>query len=436
MQVSVESTGGLERKMTVQLPAEHVEQAVESRLRSMAPRVRMDGFRPGKVPFKLLRQRYGPQVRQEVLGELLQSSFQEAVAQQRLRLAGAPRIEPVSLGGERDLEYTATFEVYPEIEVTGLDTIRIERPAVQIGEADVDRMIENLRAQRREWVEVERPAADGDRVTVDFLGRIDGEPFEGGRGEQVPVELGAGAMLADFEAGLRGRAPGEAARIEVRFPDDYHGQAVAGKTAEFEVTVHKVAEPRLPEVDADLARAFGVPDGSVEGLRREVRENMQRELDQAVKSQVKRQVMDGLVGIGELELPRALVDQEVETLQQQAAQNLGRSVEDLGAIPREPFEEQARRRVKLGLLVGELVRSQGIEVDRDRVRHEVEAIAAGYEDPREVVRHYYAHPEALRSVEGLVLEDQVVDLVLEKAQLIDVPRSFDEVMNPQAKSGA
>jgi trigger factor len=434
MQVSVETTTGLERKVTVQVPSQRIDQAVEERLKEMTHSVRLAGFRPGKVPVKVVRQRYGPQVRQEVLGEVLQSSLQEAIVQEQLRPAGAPHIEPLSVETGKDLEYTATFEVYPELKVGALEKIEIERPVVQIGEADVDRMIDKLRQQRTSWEDVDRPSKAGDRVTVDFEGRIDGEPFEGNKGERVPVELGKGGMLADFEAGLTGAKAGETCGIEVRFPDDYHGKAVAGKTAQFEVRVHTVSEPVLPEIDDAFVASFGVSEGGVEALRAEARANMQRELDQTIRGRIKQQVMDGLLANNEVEVPKALVDDEVRSLQRQAAQSLGQPNMDLSQLPTEPFEEDARRRVQLGLMVGELVRAKGLQVDKDRVRREVETIAASYDTPGEVVKYYYGNPDALRSVEGVVLEDQVVELVLQSAKVSEVEHGFDEIMNSTDKT--
>jgi trigger factor len=434
MHVSVEATAGLERKLTVQVPSQRIDQAVEERLKEMTHSVRLAGFRPGKVPVKVVRQRFGSQVRQEVLGEVLQSSLQEAIVQEQLRPAGAPHIEPLSVESGNDLEYTATFEVYPELEVHGLDKIEIERPVVEIGEAEVDRMIDNLRQQRKSWADCDRASQAGDRVTVDFEGRIDGEPFEGNKGERVPVELGKGGMLADFEAGLMGVKAGETRSIDVRFPDDYHGKAVAGKTAQFEVSVHTVSEPVLPEIDDAFLVSFGVSEGGVEALRADVRANMQRELDQSIRGRIKQQVMDGLLANNEVEVPKALVDDEVRSLQRQAAQSLGQPNLDISQLPTEPFEEDARRRVQLGLMVGELVRANGLQVDKDRVRREVETIAASYNTPEEVVKYYYGNPDALRSVEGVVLEDQVVELVLQSAKVSEVERGFDEIMNSTDKT--
>jgi trigger factor len=434
MQVSVETTAGLERKLTVQVPSERIDQAVESRLQEMSHQVRLDGFRPGKVPVKVVRQRFGSQVRQEVMGEVLQSSLQEAIVQEQLRPAGMPRIEALDLESGKDLAYTATFEVYPDIQVKDLDKIEIKRPVVEIGETDVDRMVDNLRQQRKTWADVERPAQEGDRVTLDFEGRIDGKPFEGNKGEKVPVELGKGGMLADFESGLKGAKPGETRTIEVRFPDDYQGKAVAGKAAQFEVTVHSVSEPVLPEVDDAFVASFGIKDGGIEALRAEVRSNMQRELDQTVRAHIKKQVMDGLLSQNEVEVPKALVDEEVQTLQRQAAQSFGQPNMDISQLPTEPFEEDARRRVQLGLMVGELVRANDLTVDADRVRQEVQNIASTYDDSEEVVKYYYGNPDALRSVEGVVLEDQVVEFVLQSAKVAEVERSFDDVMNSSDKS--
>ena len=317
MQVSVEELGGLERRLTVQLPAARIEQEIEQRLQDLSRRVKLDGFRPGKVPLKVVKRMYGGQVRQEVLGELMQSSFQEAVSGQNLRPAAGPQISP-SAAAEGDFAYAATFEVLPEFELQGFEGIAVERPVAEVSDADIDSMLETLRKQRTVWTPVERPAQTGDRVTVSFEGTIDGVAFPGGKGDEVPVVLGAGGMLPDFENGLIGIAAGEAREIAVSFPEGYHAQELAGRTARFALNAGVVAEPSLPPVDEEFAKAFGVEDGSVESLRAALRDNMTRELGQGIKTRVKKQVMDALLAANPIELPKVLVTEEIDRIAQQA----------------------------------------------------------------------------------------------------------------------
>jgi len=428
MEVSVESTGSLERKMTVQVPPERIEQEVERRLEAMRPRVKMPGFRPGKVPYRLVKQRYGADVRQEVLGEVLRNSLDEALTQEALQPAGQPHIEPRSGEPGQGLEYVATFEVYPRVELGNLAQIVIRRPQAEVTEADVDQMIETLRRQRTEWEAVERQSQQGDRVTIDFEGSLNGEPFEGNQASDVQVIIGQGRLLEAFESQLAGMAPGEERTIDVSFPEQYQAEQLAGRTAQFWVYVKAVEAPRLPDVDADLARAFGIDSGDVQALRREVRQNMERELEQAVKSQVKSQVMDGLYQQQAVALPTALVQEEIGRLRQQAKESTG--VQDDNRLPDELFDEEARKRVALGLIVGEVVRQHDIQLDKERVQRTLEATAATYEDPQEVIDYYRSNREAMSSIEAMVLEDQVVDWVLEQAQVSDEPTTFEAVMNP------
>lgn len=429
MQVSVESTGALERRLTVQVPADRIEQQIEERLRSLSRRAKIKGFRPGKVPYKVVRQHYGDDVRQEVLSEVVRSSFSEAVAEKQLNPAGAPRIEPESAEPGQDLRYTATIEVYPEIELTGLDGIEVERPQVEISDADVDAMLERMRKQHATWEEVQRPAARGDRVSVDFEGAIDGEPFPGNKGENTAVELGAGSMLPEFEKALEGAEPRQELSFDVTFPDDYHGEEVAGKTARFQVTVRGVSEPRLPELDEEFAKTFGVTEGGVEKLRERLRESMQREAEQTARNRVKQQVLDGLAEANPVDVPTALVDEEIERLRKDTAARMGVPEDRTADLPRELFAEQAEKRVRLGLLIGELIREQDIQVDRDRLKETVDGMVAGYENPEEMARAYMQNPQVLRSLEAMVLEEQVVDHLLERAKVSDKAVSFDELVN-------
>ena len=427
MQVSVENSGPLERRMTVEVPAERLDQEIENRLKSMARTVRIAGFRPGKVPFKVVRQRYGRQVQMEVANELMNSSFQEALNQEGLRPAGGPRIEPGEIEPGRDLEFTAVFEVYPEFELASLGEVEIERPVTEIGEADIDGMLDKLRRQRATWEPVERAAQQGDQVVIDFQGTLDGEPFEGGEGTDVSLELGSGRMIAGFEDGLVGLAPGEEKDLDLTFPEDYQSEALAGKAVKFHVRVKQVSAPRLPEIDADFAAALGVSEGGVEALREEVRKNMERELENARKAVLKDRAFEALIDKNPIEVPAALVEEETDRLAQDMQMQLGQQGQDF-SLPRELFQDKARRRVLLGLLIGEVVKANNIQVDQDRMRSLIESIAAGYEDPQEVIQWYYGNQEALSSAQTLVLEEQVMDWILEQAKVVDKPYSFEELI--------
>lgn len=424
MQVSVQSGEGLERRMTVELPADEINQEVEKRLKKIARTVRMDGFRPGKVPLKVLRTRYGIQVQREVFGEMVESSYAQAVDQEKLRPAGAPKIEPhldQSQGNAR-FAYTAVFDVLPEIELASLAEQSVKRPAVKVVDADVDEMIERLRRQRQTWKEVERGARIGDQVHISFKGTIDGEPFAGGEADDVALVLGSGTMIEGFEAGLVGAGAGDKRALELQFPDGHQVEKLAGKPVLFEVEVSKVAEPVVPALNEELARSFGVESGDIGQFRDDIRLNMERELKQRVESKLKNQAMDALLEAHKIELPEALVEEEINTLRRQSTP-AGGNME----LPRNLFEEQAKRRVALGLIVAEVVKKNGIKVDRERVKRTIEEMAASYEDPREVVEFYNSNPQQRASVESLVLENQVVDWVLQQVRVEEEPASFKEV---------
>ncbi len=433
MQVSVESSKGLERRMTVELPAERVDAAVEKRLKELARTVRLDGFRPGKVPMSVVRKRFSGQVQQEVFGDLVEATYFEALAREKLQPAGDPAIEALEKAPEEGVGYVAVFEVMPEITLADLSGRVIEQPQATVGDEDLQAMLDKLRKQRITWNEVEREAADGDQVTIDFVGYIDGEAFEGGTAEGVPLVLGSGAMIPGFEEGLLGAKAGEERTLELKFPDDYRVESLAGKEASFKVKVNKVSEPVLPEIDDEFAKAFGVTEGGVEALRKEIRSNMERELAEKIQSQVKEQAMDALLEANDIEVPQALVNQEAEALQQQTKQNMAQSGQASTIdLPLDLFKEQAQRRVALGLIIGEVIKANKIEVDADRVREKVAQFAQSYEDPQEVIDYYYSDPKHLAPIENVVLEDQVVDWVLEQAQVESKEMSFDEVMNPAA----
>lgn len=432
MQVSVESLSSLERRMTVQVPAERVQDEVDRRLQSLTKRVRIDGFRPGKVPFKVVKKRYGDGVYQEVVSELLQTSYHEALTQEKIVPAGAPEIEPRSMEAGQALEYVATFEVFPEVEPADMNGVAIQRPQVEVSDADVDRVIDSLRRQRREWDDVERPAADGDQVVLDFEGTIDGEPFDGNKGEDMAIELGAGRMIPGFEEQLEGVQPGEEKSIQVTFPQDYPAGNLAGREAVFSIRVKHVREGRLPEVDEDFARAFGIDEGGVEKLREEVRGNMEREMNQAVKARVKDQVMDALLERNPIEVPESLLKEEVNRLKEQAQGRYGTAPQ--GEEADEGYRDEARRRVILGLVIREIVRRQEIQVDPERVQAELESMASSYQDPQQVISYYRSNKQAMETLEAMVLEQQVVDWVLEQCQVSDEPTTFDALMNPSPEN--
>lgn len=434
MQISIETTSGLERRLTISVPSETFEQQISERLGQAAGRMRLPGFRPGKVPMKEVRRRYGPAVRAEVAGELMQSTFFDAVRQEDLAPAGQPSLEVVEMTPGNDFEFTATFEVFPSVELTSLSRVALKRPEAEITEADIDQMIERLREQRKTWEPVERAAQDGDRVTLDFEGRLDGELFEGGQAEGATFELGAGQMIEGFDAGVRGLSAGESGEFETTFPDDYRAENLAGKTATFSVKVTSVAEPRQPELDDAFFAAFGVEEGGLEAFRADVRGNMQRELDAAIRRAVKTQVMDQLHKLHRVQLPKALVASEVQNLRQQMLQQF----QMYGArgqapdLPESLFQEQAERRVAIGLVVNEIVSSASLEANPERVRAHIEGLAAEYAEPQQVINWYYGNQEQLQQIEMAVLEDVVVDHVTAQAKVEPVPSTYQDVIAGKA----
>ena len=437
MQVSIETLEGLQRKMTVQLPVERLTAAVDKKLKEISKTVRLDGFRPGKVPVSVVKQKFGGQVRHEVMGDLIESSYREAIVQEKLRPAGMPQISTDD-NDKDNMTYSAVFEVYPEIENVELAAIEVEKPVAEIGEEDIDNMIEKLREQRRTWAEVERAAASGDQVTCDFDGSIDGEAFAGGSGKDMAVEIGSGLMLKDFEDGLNGMAKGEEKTIDVAFPDDYHGKEVAGKTAQFVLKVSKVSESVMPELDEEMIKSFGIDSGNLDDFRKEVRGNMEKEVAQKVKSTIKNNVMTGLIANNEVIPPQALVGEEIRNLKYQMAQNMGQDPDkmDLNAFPDDLYREEAEKRVRLGLLVGEVIRIEKIELDKTRFDSALQDMAASYEEPQQVIEYYTRNKDARSSLEGLVLEDQVVDHILGKAKVSETSKTFEELMNPKDNAAA
>jgi trigger factor len=431
MQVSIETLEGLERRMTVQVPSDTVTQAVEKKLNDLRKTVKIDGFRPGKVPLKVVQQKFGGHVRQEVIGDVIESSYHDAIVQENVRPAGMPSIESINSEDKENVSYIAVFEIYPEIDEIKLDTIKVEKPVVEIKDEDLQAMIQKLREQRKEWSEVKRAAAKGDQVLVDFEGRIDGEVFEGGAGKDMAVEIGAGQMLPEFEAGLEGLSSGEEKIVTVNFPDDYHGKEVAGKAAEFTLKATKVSEPNLPDVDEAFARAFGVEDGDLDKLHNDVRANMEKELGQRLKTSIKNAVMTGILEENKIIAPSALVAEECKSLKMQAAQRMGQDLEtfDVDSLPNNMFEEEATKRVRLGLLVGEVIKNEKIELDKSLLESTLTEMAASYEQPDQVMNYYRQNQEARSGLEGMVLEDQVVNHILDKAKVTEKQVSFEEMMN-------
>jgi len=428
MMVTVESTGTLKRRMRVELPAERIEKEIELRLKSVGRTAKIKGFRPGKIPAKVVRQHYGGQIRQEVLSELMQKSYSDAVVQENLTPAGGPRIEPVTTEQGKDFAYVATFEVFPEIRLKDLDKIKVERPDVEITDADCDDMIDNLRRQKAEWNVVERAAQEGDRVTVDFEGTLDGEPIAGGQGSGVPVVPGQGQMLPDFEQALVGLKAGESTDTKVKFPKDYHAEELAGMEVDFTITAQQVEEQELPPLDDSLAELYGVTEGGLEQLRKDVVANMQREALDKVRSDIKEQVMEALLAANMIDVPQALVDQEAHSMQHEAMRRMGIKDHDK-APPRERFTEAAERRVRLGLLMRQYIDDQQLMVDPERVRKRVEDICSTYENADDMVANYLANPQIMAQIEPLVLEEQAVERLIENGAEKTRKVRFRDYMN-------
>ncbi len=438
MQVSVQTTEGLERRMTVQVPAEQVDQEVDSRLRDLSRNARMDGFRPGKVPFKVVQKRYGTQVRQEVINEVLQRTYGEALSQESLNPAGNPSVD-IKQGLESgDLEYEAVFEVMPEFEVQGVKEMKLERPVAEVTDADVDKVLSDLQKQQAKYNQVERAAQEGDRVIVDFTGKIDGEDFPGNEGEDQAVTLGSNTMPPEFEQALVGLKAGETKEIEYTFADDFPTESIRGKTAIFHTTVKAVEEPELPALDDELASSVGVAEGGLEELKNLIRKNLTNEAERAARARLKQQVTDKLAEANkEVTIPKALIDGEIEVLQQQMQQRIQQQTGQQEAmdLPGELFEEQARRRVLLGLVMNRLISENEITLDRERVQQLLQELAANYPNPQEVVQYYTQNPQMMQSLELNALEDQVIDWAVEQADVEDKPIDLDSLLKPQQPQG-
>ncbi len=434
MQVSVESGEGLQKRLLINVPAEQVNTAIDGKLKELSHSARMDGFRPGKVPMRVLKQRYGEQVKHDVYGEMIQSTFYQAASQENLQPVGPPSIEIREDEGTDGLAYTATFDVMPEIKLADLSGIKVKKPVTEVADSDVDAMIEKLRKQRTTWNEVDREAGNGDTVTIDFKGFMDGEAFEGGSGENMPLVLGSGSMIPGFEDGLLGAKAGESHTLEIKFPEDYRAEHLAAQKATFEVDVKQVSEPELPPVDEDFVKSLGVEDGAEEGLRAEIRTNMNREVKQKTRTRIKEQVMDGMLEANELSVPRAMIEQESAALKKQAETEMAQSGQQSSIdLPLNIFEAQAERRVKLGMLVGEVISEQKMQVDQEKVDSTIAEMAATYEDPQEIINWYKENQEQRQSLEKVVLEDQVVDWVMEQMQVEDEKLSFDDLLGNQAE---
>lgn len=419
MQVSVESTGNLGRVMTVAIPAEEVEQEVQSRLKSLAKSARLPGFRPGKAPLKIIDARYGEQVLQEVAGGLIESSLKDAFSQENLIPAGGPEIEPKSMARGKDLEYTASFDVYPEVGKLDLEGVVIERPVCEITDEDIERTLESMRRQRVVYKPVERAAKAGDQVRLDFKGTMEGKPFAGGDGEDYKLVLGEGQFVEEFEKGVLGAAAGDQRTVTVSFPEDYHGETVAGRRVEFDIRVKEVAEPELPEVNEEFIKSFGIEDGDLPALRREILENLERERDDRVSRLTRSRVMDALIRENNLEMPAKLVEREIDgiiAVNKAMLEQQGVPVESFNP-ERERYRTDAERRVAMGLILSEIVRRNELKPDQNKVKQRIEKMAASYEQPEAFVQWYYSSRERMQQMESTVLEEQIVELLLEGADV-------------------
>ena len=434
MQVSVETTSNIERHMTIGVPAQEIDQAVQKRLQETARTVRLNGFRPGKVPMSVVKRRFGNSVRQEIVGEIMRDNYAKALQEQDLNPAGWPRFEPKTMEEGKDLEFVAIFEVLPEIELGDLSAIAIEKPQADVTDADIDTMIDNLRTQQATMKSVKRKSKNKDIVVIDFNGTIDGEEFEGGAAEKHRLTLGSGQMIPGFEKAIVGGKAGEELEIDVTFPEDYHNEELKGKPVKFQVTIHEVEEPQLPELDAEFFKKFGIEAEDEAAFRVEVKKNMERELKQAISNKVKNDVVDALLNSTELDVPTSLIDQEIDRLRQDAVKRFGGQM-DFQQLPKEIFEEQARRRVKTGLLFQEVVKKNELTADAEKVEEKIQEIASTYEQPEEVIAHFNSSPEQKSQIESTVLEDAVVEYVLGQAQITEKAMKYEEAIQAgQAQS--
>lgn len=439
MQVSIETTSGLERRLTIGVPAETVESAVQKRLQEAAKNIRLNGFRKGKVPMKVVKQRYGAGVRQEVLGEVISRSFYDAVKKEAVKPAGQPAIEPKQTAEGKDLEFVATFEVYPSVELGDFSNYEITSYDAKVTDEDVDKMVEVLREQQASWEEVDRTAADGDQVNIDFVGTKEGEEFEGGKAEGQDLVLGSGSMIPGFEEALVGLKAGDEKTVPLTFPEDYQSEDLRGAAVEFKIKLNRVSEKRLPELNKEFYAKFGVEKGGKTQFRKDVKANMVRELGHALKAKTKSQVMDALLESHKPELPKALIKSEIDVLRNQMMQRFGGQQQNFdikSLLPDSMFEEEAARRVALGLIVGEVIKDTKLKVDPAAVRAMVQELASTYEEPEQVVEYYYSNRELMSGIESAVLEDQVVDQVLAKAKVTNEISTYDDIVASQAEKRA
>ncbi|MBD5771591.1 trigger factor [Marinomonas colpomeniae] len=434
MQVSVATTSPIERVLTITVPAARVDEKVNAEVAATAKKAQIDGFRKGKVPISVIKKRYGQGIRMDAVEQIMRDSYVEAIQKESIQPAGMPSIEPKNITEGADLEFVVKVEVYPEITLGDNTTIKVDRVVSDVTDADVDTMLETLRKQNAEWSAVERASDDGDQVTIDFVGYLGDEAFEGGAAEGHKLVLGSNTMIPGFETGIVGAKAGEERTISVTFPDDYQAENLKGKEASFKITVSEVAEQILPELDDAFVAKFGLEDATIDALRAEVRKNMERELNQAVKAKLKNALFDGLVSINEVEVPSGLIDQEVDALRKQAASQFGGQDFDASQLPAELFQDEAKKRAKLGLLISEIIKQEELKVDDDKVRVFLEDMAQAYQEPQQVIEYYLKNKEQLAQVQSAVLEEQVVDKLLESAQVTEVTLGYEDAIKPNAQA--
>ena len=434
MQVSVENLGTISRRLKVAIPAEQVEKEIAERLKRLAKNARLPGFRPGKAPLKVVESRFGGDVLNEVAGSLIESSLREALTQENLVPAGGPEVQPTKMERGQDLEYVASFDIFPKIDKPDISGVEMERPVYNVDEADIDATIETMRKQRVTWQPAGRPAQDKDEVVIDFIGDIDGEEFTGNKAENFPVVLGEKALLEEFEEGLCGCNEGDLINLEIKFPDDYRGKDVAGKLAKFDITVRAVNAPVLPEVDAEFAKSFGIEDGDLKKMREEVSNNVKQEMEDRIRRVVRERVLNALIEVNDIELPTKLVEAEIDhIIESNKAILEGQGIAVRNVVPdRSRFQQDAERRVALGLIMQAIVREHDLKPDADRVRERIEVMSASYEDPKAFIQWYYSDRQRLSQLESMILEEQVIEKVLETADVKDKEMSFQELMEYQS----
>lgn len=435
MQVSVETTSPIERVLTISVPAARIDDQVSSEVAKTAKKARIDGFRPGKVPLSVVKKRYGQSIRMEAIEQIMRDAYVEAIQAESIQPAGMPSIEPKNIEEGADLEFVAKVEVYPSIELADASAIEVTRVVSEVTDADVDQMLETLRKQNADWTAVEREAKDGDQVTIDFVGYLGDEAFDGGAAEGHKLVLGSNTMIPGFESGVEGIKAGEERTITVNFPEEYQAEHLAGKEATFKITAHSVEEQQLPELNDEFAGKFGLEDATLAGLRAEVQKNMERELSQATKNKLKNSLFDQLIALNPVEVPQALVDQEVDGLRKQAAQQFGGAEGfDASQLPAELFQDEAKKRAALGLLISEVIQKEELTVEDERVRAFLEDMAQAYQQPQQVVEFYLNNKEQLAQVQSAVLEEQVVDKLLESAKITEVTLSYEDAIKPEAQA--